>query len=168
MNKEFTFQRPTKQHYINAHATWFKSLSESWNPFCTTVVFKSSGCKPRPDYWLDEYRHKFLWKINKQLSRHARELVFYHDFCRYEFGESSLYKSIRDQRKPHHVHGVIHIPKEYVHKIWDQVENKITDRLNTDFKSISNISSVLIEPLKEDKMESWIGYMHKGKDFYQH
>lgn len=167
MKQEFYYQKPTKDEHINNHDLWFKSLSESWMPFATTVVFRSSGYKPRPEHWLQEYKHNFIWKINKQLSRNAKNLIFYDDFCRYEFGESSLYKSIKDQRNPHHVHGIIFIPKELVHKVWNQEFNSITDRLSKDFKSIKNISSILIEPVRETEMKKWIGYMTKGKDFYQ-
>jgi len=166
MEQEIYYQKPTKYDYINAHDTWFKSISESWISFATTVVFQSSGYKPRPEYWLQEYKHNFIWKINKILSRNANHLVFYDDFCRYEFGESSLYKSVKDQRKPHHVHGIIFIPKELVHKVWNQEINSITQRLSKDFKSIRNISSVLIEPIREDEMKNWIGYMTKGKVFF--
>lgn len=167
MNKEFEYIKPTKKQYINATATWFKSMSESWIPFATTVVFKSSGHKPRSEYWINEYEHKFLWKVNKQLSRHASELLFYSDFCRYEFGESSRYKSLSDQRCPHHVHGIINIPPQYVHKIWNQDLKKIPERLMKDIKSIKNISSVLVEPIRLDEIENWIGYMVKDKNFYQ-
>ena len=167
MNKELTFQKTTKQQYINAYSTWFDSFSESHIPFTTTVVFRSSGYKQMPDFWRSEYKHKFLWKINKQLSRHASELVFYSDFCRYEFGESSRYKSLSDQRKPHHVHGIILIPKKYVHKILDKETNKISDRLIKDFNSIKNVSSVLIERIIEGKSQDWISYMTKRKDFHQ-
>ncbi len=167
MNKDSTFQKTTKEQYINEYSTWFDSFSEFHIPFTTTVVFRSSGYKPRPDFFLSEYKHKFIWKINKQLSRHASELVFYHDFCRYEFGESSRFKSIADKRSPHHVHGIILIPKEYVNKIWNQETNKICDRLKKDFNSIKNVSSVLVEPIIEGKTQDWISYMTKGKDFYQ-
>lgn len=144
-----------------------RSLSEILIPFATTVVFKSSGYTPRPEHWLAEYRHKFLWKLNKQISKRASELLFYHDYCRYEFGESSRYKSLSDQRCPHHVHGVVNIPKQHVYKIWNYEMNRTPDRLTKDFKSISNVSSVLIEPIKLDEIENWLSYTVKGKPFDQ-
>ena len=167
MKQEIYYTKPSKNDLINLHVNWFKSLSESWMPFATTVVFRSTGYKPNPERWLQEYKHNFIWKINKLLSRNAKELIFYDDFCNYEFGESSLYKSVKDQRNPHHVHGCIFIPRELVCKVWNQELKTITNRLSKDIKSIKNISSALIEPIREDEMSNWIGYMTKGKPFYQ-
>ena len=165
MKNEFNYQKPTKVDYIDAYVDWFKSMNDTTIPFTTTVVYKSSGHKPNADKWIDEYKHKFLWKINKQLNPHSSKLTFFYDFCKYEFGESSRYKSIHDQRNPHHVHGIILIPKDKVNKIWDANRNTETNRLTKDFKSILNISSILIEPIRNDKIQDWISYMMKGKTF---
>ena len=167
MKQKYSYTKPTKDQYINGYVNWFKSLSESWISFATTVVFRSSGCKPRPEYWLQEYKHNFLYKINKLLSRRAKEAVMYDDYCEYEFGESGRYKSVKDQRNPHHVHGIIFIPKELTHKVWDGKSNLITERLYKDIKSIKQISSALIEPIREGEMTSWIGYTMKEKYFDQ-
>jgi|GEM_PF-3915989 len=33
---------------------------------------------------MDEYKHKVVWKVNKRLCRHARELIVVHELnCRY-------------------------------------------------------------------------------------
>lgn len=168
MNSEYAYHKQTKKDSIYHYATWLCSLKESYMPFTTTVVFKSSSYKPNPIKWIDEYNHKFLWKINKQLQKNAKDIVCYADLCWYEFGESSVYKSIKDQRCPHHVHGIILIPNDKVYKIWDHESVRVTDRLSKDFKSISNISSVLVEPIRNNEIQNWMSYITKAKDFYQH
>ena len=156
---------PSKREFIESYLDWFKSLSESWMPLATTVVFQSSGYQPKPEYWLHEYKHTFLHKISKILSRRSKDSVLYSDFCEYEFGESGLYKSVKDQRSPHHVHGVIFIPNELVKKVWNSENKSITDRLEKDIRSIKCISSALIEPIREGEMNKWIGYTMKNKSF---
>lgn len=167
MNKDFNFQKPTKNQNIDAYVDLFKSRNEFDIPFVTTVVFRSSGYNPNPVLFSTLYEHKFLWHINKKISRRPRELLFYYDFYRYEFGESSRFKSVADQRKPHHVHGIILIPRKKIHKIWDQENSQISRRLEKDFNTIENVSSVHMEPIIECKMRDWISYIVKGKDFHK-
>lgn len=166
---EQTNSRPTKQELVQAEAQLVESLRDKWTPFAITAVFKSSGCKPRADHWLDEYKHKVVWKVNKRLSRNAHDLIPIHDIaCYYEFGESSLMKTLADKRKPHHVHAILLIPINMTDRVWNREGNKLDARLEKDFRSIRTVSSVLMEPVREGRSIDWITYSAKGKPFNVH
>lgn len=156
---------PTKKTLMKAESEWIESLRKDWTPFAITAVFKSSGSVPRRDYWLDQYKHKVVWKVNKRLSRHAKELIVVHEFgCYYEFEESSLKKSFADKRRPHHVHATLLIPKSMTSRIWNETEQKLSPRLTKDFESIRIVSSVLMEPIRTGETIRWLVYSAKGKD----
>lgn len=161
--------RSNKAMLLDAVGKWIESLRVHWTPFSITTVFKSSGTKPREDHWLDEYRHKVVWKVNKRLSRHASELIAIHEIgCYYEFGVSSLIKSFADKRQPHHVHGILLIPNAKVHSVWDYEGCRLHPRLTKDFQSIKTVSSVLMEPVRDGETTSWLTYSAKGKPFNGH
>lgn len=156
---------PTKKTLLNAKSEWIESMRKDWTPFAITAVFKASGSVPRPDYWLDMYKHKVVWKVNKRLCRHAKELIVVHEFgCYYEFDESSLKKSFADKRHPHHVHAILLIPTSMTNRVWNEVEQKLSPRLEKDFQSISIVSSILMEPIPTGQTISWLVYSAKGKD----
>ena len=157
-----------KKRLQNAWDDWIQSMSETYMAMTTTVVFTATGDRPNETKWSDVYKHKFLWKINKQISRSAKKLLFYGDHFRYEFGEKSLYKTLGDGRTPHHVHGIILVPMEHVGKIWNEEKNQITDRLTKDLGTVKIISSAKIEPPRKESMAAWLGYMDKGKNPYLH
>ena len=155
-----------KAKLLKAEAELIESLRTDWVPFAITVVFKSSGCQPRAEHWLDEYKHKVVWKVNKRLSRRAHDLILIHDLaCYYEFGVSSLMKTNADKRRPHHIHATLLVPKIRVDRVWDSVENKLTERLHKDFHSIKTVSSVLMEPIRDLESINWLMYSAKGKPF---
>lgn len=169
MNTEQVDNRTSKRKLLDAEAQWLETLRDEWTPFAVTAVFKSSGERPRPDHWLDEYKHKVVWKVNKRLSRHARELIVVHELnCRYEFAESSLMKTLSDKRRPHHVHATLLVPKCMADRVWNDEENRLSDRLQKDFKSIRTVSSVLMEPVRTGMSIDWLVYSAKGKPYNQH
>ena len=154
-----------KRIILEAYTKLLESYSDDFSLFSITAVFNAGGIKPNKARWLDEYNQKVLWKIKKQTSHSGLNRILIDDFVCYEFEESSLYQSVKDRRKPHHVHGVIPIPKLIAHKIWDAENNKITTRLQKDFDSIETVSSVLMEPIQVGKLMNWSVYMFKGKEF---
>lgn len=163
---ELNDNRSTKSKLLSAEAIWLESLRKDWTPFAITTVFKSSGCRPRPDHWLDEYKHKVVWKVNKRLDKNARELIPIHDIaCYYEFGESSLMKTLADKRRPHHVHAILLIPTSRLSRVWSAEEGELNSRLAQDFQSIRTVSSVLMEPVREGECIDWMTYSAKGKPF---
>lgn len=161
--------RSSKQTLLDAEGKWIESLRDEWTPFSVTTVFKSSGVVPRKEHWLDEYKHKVVWKVNKRLSRRASELIPIHEIgCYYEFGESSLMKSFADKRQPHHVHAMLLIPKNLTNRVWDEEGQELNSRLEQDFKSIRTVSSVLMEPVRTGESTNWLVYSAKGKPFNVH
>lgn len=161
--------KTTKSKLLNAEATWLESIRNEWTPFAITTVFKSSGIRPRSGHWLDEYKHKVVWKVNKCLDKHANELIPIHDIaCYYEFGESSLMKTLADKRRPHHVHAILLIPKNRVSRVWNTEASALNPRLVKDFKSIRTVSSVLMEPVREGECIDWMTYSAKGKPYNVH
>ncbi len=159
----------SKRKLLESEAQWMERLREEWCPFAVTTVFKAGGVKPRPDRWLDEYKHKVVWKVNKRIARHARELIVVWELdCYYEFNESSLQKCFGDKRQPHHVHSVLLVPKNKSGCVWNEAENRLNSRLEKDFKSIKNVSSILMEPLQVGKSIEWLTYCAKGKPFNIH
>lgn len=159
--------KSTRQLMIEVDSEWFESKRNEWDLFTLTAVFRASGWKPNPDRWIDEYKHKVLWKINKQLTRGNNYLIPF-DRCEYEFDQSSLFKSLSEQRKPHHIHGIVSIPKDLSHNVWNLEKNMLSPRLLKDFNSIDTVSSVLMEPIPIGGTLDWYVYMMKGKSFNSH
>lgn len=130
----------TKIKLLKAYSSLFTSLQPNHDLFAITAVFNSGWYQPSPERWLDEYRHKVLWKIKKRLTHSGLNCIPFEDFAAYEFEESSIFRSARDKRKPHHIHGLIPIPKALSHKVWNQERNEVDPRLFKDFNSIHTIS----------------------------
>lgn len=162
-----TNKKSTRRLMIESDSEWFESKRDEWDLFTLTAVFRASGWKPNPDRWIEEYKHKVLWKINKQLTRGNNYLIPF-DRCEYEFDQSSLFKSLSEQRKPHHIHGIVSIPKDLSHKVWNLEKNILSPRLLKDFNSIDTVSSVLMEPIPVGRTLDWYVYMMKGKSFNSH
>jgi len=158
---------PSKKDLIAQYSEWLESRKDVWDLFAATAVFKAGGHKSNSARWSDEYKHKVLWKIKKRLAHSYTNLIPFEDFFYYEFEQSSLFKSAAEGRKPHHIHGVIPIPKNLTHKIWDSKTGCLTLRIQKDFKSIKTLSSILLEPIRTGKLSDWLSYSSKGKPFYQ-
>jgi len=157
--------QPTKQELIQAYSNWIESSRSDWIPFAVTCVFKAGGGRSNRTRWLNEYKSKVVWKINKRLSRHKSELITFHDICYYEYELSGLRRSVADGRSPHHVHGIVGIPATIICRVWDKDKNELDERLAKDFKSIETVQSVLMEPVTEGRSADWLVYISKGKDF---
>ena len=163
-NQNSSYPR-SKQSMINIYGSWFEELRSTHSPMALTAVFKSQSFKPQKYRWIDEYQHKVIWKINKQISRRASELIVHSDICYYEHSEVSSAKSLKDYRYPHHVHGIVFIRNEHFHKVWDIDTDTIRPSLQRDFDSIKTVSSVLMEPIPEGTVYRWLSYITKGKPF---
>lgn len=157
----------SKRKLIEEYSRWIEGARSDWVPFAVTCVFRASGRAPNPTRWMDEYKNKVVWKINKRLSRRKSELITFHDICYYEFELSGLRRSVADGRSPHHVHGVVGVPASIVGRIWDSVNDQLNARLAKDLKSIDTVQSVLMEPVAEGRSIDWLVYISKGKDFNQ-
>lgn len=62
---------------------------------------------------------------------------------------------------PHHFHGIIAIPKGFIHKFCSDDLYLIDPKLQASFDSVVDVSSVLIEPLRLDAQEGWLRYIYK-------
>jgi hypothetical protein len=144
------------------------TLSQTHLILAVTVTFKGSGQKPSPERWSSLYRNKFLFKLNKQITRRGTQQLIYGDDFRYEFLEKSRHKMIGDLRNPHHVHGVICVPHEHSAKIWNAELREVTERLSKDITSIKEISSFVIEACRGISWSPWLRYANKGKLDYFH
>ena len=152
---------------IDAYVTWLNSLSKTdWDLFAVTAVFRSSGNMPCADKFKEHYKHKVLWKIKKRIHKRKAALLHaipYEDLHFYEFSESSRFRITNDKRQPHHVHGIVPIRKYHSHKVWDKQKFELKDGLVKDFKSIKDVSSVLMEPVNDAGIKNWINYITKRK-----
>lgn len=155
----------SKQSLIASYASWIKELRSTHAPMAITAVFRSQSFKPQKCRWLDEYQHKVIWKINKQISRKAPELLVNSVIAYYEHSHVQSTKSLKDYRYPHHVHGIVFIKNEHLHKVWDIASGTIRPSLQRDFDSIKTVSSVLMEPLSEGGECRWMSYITKRKSF---
>lgn len=169
-----------------AKAEWIASHSNDCDLFTLTAVFTSSGEVANPTRWQSEL-DKVIQKINRKLSRHhcsnttrftpnqlargshraaagyspkriVRELL-----AEYEFGDTGKIVAGVRKRVPHHFHCVIAIPKGLSPRVWDGTLNQPVERLIKDFRSLENVSSVLIEPLGDPLR--WVNYSTKTQSF---
>lgn len=104
----------------------------------------------------------------KRVSEREGNLVTFHELYFHEFDETSWFKDSIDQRSAHHVHGVVGIPKNLTHKAWDVEQNCLNPKLKKDFATMDMVSSVLMEPIRNGELKSWISYISKRKPFYEH
>ncbi len=148
---------------------WITS-NPDWTTFTITVTFKNlvplesvQGMKLATKY---EYNKKVLTKIRKRLCR----LTNYWDtvlpiteFYVYEFDQTSFFKKVPNRQSPHHIHGILPIPNRVLHKFYNFETGELDQRLMKDLKSLSKVSTFLIEPLRLDEKESWFNYILKDK-----
>lgn len=156
---------PTKGELLSAWSEWFESKAEEWDLFTLTVVFKAGGKIPRPDRWEATYKNQVLLKIRRVLERNEKNYEFaipYDDFCYYEFDEESLFRKT-GLRKPHHIHALIPIRKASTYRFWSVDDQGLQNRLIKDLYSIKTVGSILVEPVRKDGIQDWIGYCVKGK-----
>lgn len=139
-------------------------------PLATTVTFKNltplethQGMKKATEY---EYTKRVLNKVKKRLcrSRSKWNSVLPFHFFQYEYEQGSFFKPIPTDGSPHHIHGILFIPKELLPRIYRLSEGRLDQRLNKDIRSLDKVSSYLIEPLRVSEAQAWYAYMMKGKN----
>ena len=146
-----------------------------WISLTITVTFKNlvpfhmtEGMKLATEY---EYQKHVLTKIKKRLTRLQKywNKVFIYEFSVYEFDQTSYFRKSDSPRTPHHIHGIITIPREKMNRLIDPNTGTLHPRLEKDLRSIKKVSTFLIEPLRLETAHSWFHYMFKdkGRSYFQ-
>lgn len=165
LKKSLTTERNLKRQELD----WITS-NPDWTVFTITVTFKNlvpletgQGMKLATKY---EYNKKVLTKIKKRLCRLSNywdKVLPVTDFYVYEYDQTSFFKKVSNNQSPHHIHGILPIPNRVLHKFYNLETGELDKRLMKDLKSLSKVSTFLIEPLRLDECESWFNYMLKDK-----
>ena len=165
LKKSLTTERNLKLQELD----WITSNPE-WTVFTITVTFKNlvpletgQGMKLATKY---EYNKKVLTKIKKRLCRLSNywdKVLPVTDFYIYEYDQSSFFKKVSNNQSPHHIHGILPVPNRVLHKFYNIETGELDKRLMKDLRSLSKVSTFLIEPLRLDEKESWFNYMLKDK-----
>ena len=141
-----------------------------WITLTVTVTFKNlvpfqlnNGMRLATEY---EYEKYVLTKIKKRLTRLQKywNKVLIAEFSVYEFDQTSFFRKSDTPKTPHHVHGIITIPREKMNRIIDPETGKLHTRLEKDLRSLKKVSTFLIEPLRLEATHSWFHYMLKDKN----
>jgi hypothetical protein len=159
----------TKRNLKKQELEWITS-NPDWTTFTITVTFKNlvpletgQGMKLATRY---EYNKKVLTKIKKRLCRLSNywdKVLPVTDFYVYEYDEISFFKKVSNNQSPHHIHGILPIPNRVLHKFYNLETGELDKRLMKDLKSLSKVSTFLIEPLRLVEKDSWFNYMLKDK-----
>ncbi len=157
-----------KVQYNDHLAAWFQSKANAgeWKLFCCTVVFKPIDPINTQSRYEDEYRGRFLNKIRRRLERssmHQPKTIPYEGIFYYERYEKSRLK-VAGRRNPPHIHSIIPIRINQVHRFWSYDENRLHPRLFKDLYSIDVVQDFLIEPVRNDDSFAWLMYSTKQKD----
>jgi len=156
---------PTKNELLQAWVHWFESKNDEWQLFALTIVFKAGGKLPRPARWESEYKNRVLIKIKRAIERNKGNYDFaipFDEFFYYEFDETSIFRK-SSLRKPHHIHALIPIRTSALYRFWSTDQNALQVRIQKDIYSIKTIGSILVEPIRNRELRSWISYCLKGK-----
>lgn len=141
-----------------------------WTTLAITVTFKDlvpiysgSGMRLATEY---EYNKKVLTKIRKRLcclKGYWNGVLPISDFYFYEYDQTSFFKGVSNSQTPHHIHGILPIPTRLIARVIDMETGRLNERLNKDLKSLSKVSTFLIEPLRRESAKAWLHYMLKDK-----
>jgi len=153
--------------YNDAYADWFQSKvdSDEWRLFTCTVVFKPVDIHNYQSRYEDEYTTRFLKKIRRRLERspiYQSKTIPIDYWYYFEYDHKTLIKST-SRRCPFHIHSVLPIRTNQVHRFWDYDNNKLNSRLFKDLHSIDIVQDVLIEPMRDTGSFSWLMYITKEK-----
>lgn len=156
-----------KIQYNDNLSAWFQSKADAdeWRLFTCTVVFKPVDRINTQSRYEDEYRGRFLNKVRRRLERssiHQPKTIPYEDCFFYERYEKSRLK-VAGRRNPPHIHSIIPIRTEQVHRFWSYDDNRLHPRLFKDLHSIDVVQDVLIEPMWKNESIKWIMYITKMK-----
>lgn len=137
--------------------------------YAITVVFDSKGNSPNENKWLYIFRKNILGKVRRMLvsgKEKREEVLEIPDIYQYEYDILSNFRVSSASRYVHHIHGLLPIPIDLVHRIADE-DGQINERLQKDLNSVVDVTSVLMEPTKDGCLETWLSYMTKGKNHSQ-
>ena len=147
---------------------WIASKDE-WTSFVSTVTFKgligyeaTDSMDKATKY---EYNKRVLNKIKKRLCRSSTQWdsVLPINYAQYEFEQGSFFKPVPKDSSPHHIHGLFVVRSGVASRIYDFSLRQLDRRLSKDLRSISNVSTFKIEPLRLEETQNWVNYMLKGK-----
>lgn len=121
------------------------------------------GMKDRTCY---EYRKRVLPKIQKCLCRHRdhwEAVIPITDLYTYEYDQGSLFKKLNSRNPVHHIHGIVPVQRDRMHKIYDPETGTFSERLIKDIKSLNTVRSFDIRLIESGNEIAWLNYMQKGK-----
>jgi hypothetical protein len=158
-----------KKLHTKELVNWFKSKvnDNEWTLFTCTVVFKPIDLNNSQARWEDEYKTRVLRKIRRRLesNQKAQEHAIPYEECFFfERYEKSRFKQTR-KRCPFHVHSLLPIRSNQVHRIWSIEEDELNARVRKDIESIDVVQDVLIERVRKENPFLWIRYISKEKEF---
>ena len=163
-HRSSTYQRVQHNDHL---ATWFQSKvdADEWRLFTCTVVFKPIDRINTQTRFEDEYKNRFLNKIRRRLERspiYQSTTIPYEDCYQFERYEKSKFRA-SGKRCPFHIHSVIPVRTNQVHRFWSYDDNTLHPRLFKDLHSIDVVQDVLIEPMRETGPFAWLMYSSKQK-----
>lgn len=139
--------------------------NESWKPFIFTAVFKAGGLTRQQDKFISYTKRNVIHKICRKLTsgKSNQEKIIPIDLIQYEFDINSKFKSFALSRYVHHTHGIIAIPTELVHKVWDEETNLPNAKLLRDWDTTQVLQSMNFQPYDKSKEYDYLNYILKGK-----
>ena len=156
---------PTKQQEIENWSNWFQEKDTDWFYLAITLVFDRNQAGLSREFCEAEYRLRILPKFQRRIERSqdrwTNALPFASDLFYYEKDETSLFKRIT-AGSPHHIHGLLVIPKARLYRIWSTDNQCLDEALKKDFQSLTYIADWLIEPAVTEKLSHWLHYITKG------
>lgn len=160
----------TKYQSIDHYCDWIsqKQFDEKWTPFTVNLVFKKIDFRASKGRYEQDYRKKFLSKIQRRLEsnpKRQRTSIPVDYLFAYEYDEKSLYRNCSSEKNPHHIHALIPIKNRNLHRFWNLTTNTLDDRLAKDLNSIDVVQNVVIEPIAPDAIGTWLRYVYKHKNF---
>ena len=155
----------TKSESIEHWTSWLESKGEDWFYLTITLVFHRDQVGLSRETCEAEYRTRVLPKFQRRITRSpsnwANALPFASELCYYEKDETSLYKRLKNS-SPHHIHGLLAVPRERLHRVWSTDSSSLCESLEQDLKSLLNLSDWLIEPVQDQGLGTWLRYITKG------
>ena len=156
---------PTKSELIESWSNWLDKNNDAWFYLTLTLVFDRNQVGLNREFCEAEYRQRILPKFQRRIERDpsqwANAVPFASDLFYYEKDETSIYKRVSGG-SPHHIHGLLVIPKTRRYRIWSNEEQCLDEALKKDLNSLAYVSDWLIEPAVKGKLAFWLRYITKG------
>ncbi len=160
-----TNQLSKKQALTQGWADFFESLKANHQLFAVTVVFYPVDQNNSQERWEGEYTSGVLKKFRRTLERNPSNqetALPFPDFYYFERNEASIHR-VTGSRKPFHIHALLPIRKDQVHRVWSIDNNDLKERLQQDIYSLGTIQSILVEPVRDGHTLDWVRYVAKFK-----